>query len=242
MTDVRTATAPRGPDAPHRRRRVLQPRAVATIALVWVLLWDRVTWGNVVNGVLVGLLVTYAFPLPSIEFQGRLRPHRVLLLIAHFLIDLVGASWQVMRLAFGRRIPRNAVIEVQLRSRSDFYLTLTAELVALVPGSVVVDARRSTSVLYLHLLDVERQGGIEAQRAHVLAVERRVVRALGSREEIAALDAGAPWPTAPDPASASGDASGHPERTERTEPRETTETAGSADRHDPDHPDGEDRA
>ena len=79
---------------------------------------------------------------------------------------------------------------MQLRSRSDFYLTITAELVALVPGSVVIDARRSTSVLYLHLLDVEREGRIEAQRAHVLAVERRVVRALGSRAEIAALENG----------------------------------------------------
>ncbi|MGO4361819.1 Na+/H+ antiporter subunit E [Terrabacter sp. 2TAF16] len=214
MTDIRTATAPREPESPRRRRRVLQPRAVATIALAWVLLWDRLTWGNVVNGVLVGLLVTYAFPLPSIEFQGRLRPHRVLLLIAHFLVDLVGASWQVMRLAFGRRRLRNAVIEVQLRSRSDFYLTLTAELVALVPGSVVVDARRSTSVLYLHLLDVRGESAIEAQRAHVLAIERRVVRALGSREEIAALEAGGPRPVATGSASAPRGAGDHLDATE----------------------------
>ncbi|TQM64086.1 Na+/H+ antiporter subunit E [Humibacillus xanthopallidus] len=177
-----------GPDAPRRRRRTLQPRAIATIALAWMLLWDRVSWGNLVNGVLVGLFVTLAFPLPSIEFQGRLRPHRVVWLIVLFLADLVAASWQVLRLALGRRRPRNAVIEVQLRSRSDFYLTLTAELVALVPGSVVVDARRSTSVLYLHLLDIERQGAIEHQRRHVLAVEERVVRAFGSREEIAHLE------------------------------------------------------
>jgi multicomponent Na+:H+ antiporter subunit E len=173
---------------PRRRRRTLQPRAIATIALAWMLLWDRLSWGNLVNGVLVGLFVTLAFPLPSIEFQGRLRPHRVAWLIVLFLADLVAASWQVLRLALGRRRPRNAVIEVQLRSRSDFYLTLTAELVALVPGSVVVDARRSTSVLYLHLLDIEREGAIEHQRRHVLAVEERVVRAFGSREEIAHLE------------------------------------------------------
>lgn len=197
MTEARMAAVPRGPARRSRRRRVLQPRAIAAIALAWVLLWDRVTPGNVVNGVLVGLLVTYAFPLPSIEFNGRLRPHRVLWLIVRFLGDLVVASWQVMRLAFSRRTPTNAVIEVPLRSRSDFYLTITAELVALVPGSVVVDARRATSVLYLHLLDVGRPGVIEAQRAHVLAVERRVVRALGSRAEIDAVEHGAPWPTAP---------------------------------------------
>jgi len=226
MSEIRMATTPAEPGPPRRRKRVLQPRAVATIALAWVLLWDRVTWGNVVNGVLVGLLVTYAFPLPSIEFQGRLRPHRVLLLIAHFLLDLVGASWQVMRLAFGRRSPRNAVIEVQLRSRSDFYLTLTAELVALVPGSVVVDARRSTSVLYLHLLDVEKQGGIQAQRAHVLAVERRVIRALGSREEIAALEAGGPGAVTPHPASGARGAHDHPESTEAPGHDDTTDRDG----------------
>ncbi|GAA2163536.1 multisubunit sodium/proton antiporter MrpE subunit [Humibacillus xanthopallidus] len=176
------------PSAPRRRRRTLQPRAIATIALAWMLLWDRLSWGNLINGVLIGLFVTLAFPLPSIEFQGRLRPHRVAWLIVLFLADLVAASWQVLRLALGRRRPRNAVIGVQLRSRSDFYLTLTAELVALVPGSVVVDARRSTSVLYLHLLDIEREGAIEHQRRHVLAVEERVVRAFGSREEIAHLE------------------------------------------------------
>jgi multicomponent Na+:H+ antiporter subunit E len=174
--------------APRRRRRTLQPRAIATIALAWLLLWDRISWGNLVNGLLVGLFVTLAFPLPSIEFQGRLRPHRVGWLILLFLVDLVAASWQVLRLALGRRRPRNAVIEVQLRSRSDFYLTLTAELTALVPGSAVVDARRSTSVLYLHLLDIERQGAIEHQRQHVLTVEERVVRAFGSDEEIARLE------------------------------------------------------
>ena len=185
------------PDAPRRRRRVLQPRAVMAIAVVWVLLWDRLSWGNVVNGILVGLVVTYAFPLPSIEFHGRLRPHRVAWLVVRFLADLVAASWQVMVLACGRRIPRNAVIGVQLRSRSDFYLTITAELVALVPGSVVVDARRSSSVLYLHLLDVRSRADLEARRDDVLAVERRVVRAFGSRDEIEALETGGAWPTAP---------------------------------------------
>ena len=188
--DVPTGTAPAA-EGPRRRRRTFQPRAVVAIAVVWVLLWDRVSLGNVVNGLLVGLLVTYAFPLPSIAFTGRVRPLRVLWLAARFVGDLVAASWQVLRLALGPGHLRNAVVGVQLRSRSDLYLTITAELVALVPGSVVVDARRSSSVLYLHLLDVGREGAIDAARRHVLAVEARVVRAVGSDEEIAALEAAA---------------------------------------------------
>lgn len=188
------STAPRstGPAKKRRqrgsRRGGFQPRAVIAVAVAWLFLWDRISWGNVVNGLIIGLVVTTVFPLPSIEFAGYPRPLRVAYLIFRFFTDLVVASVQVTRLAFSTKHPRNAVIEVPLRSRSDFYLTITAELNALVPGSVVLDARRSTSTLFLHLLDVERPGAIEEGRAHVYRVEERVVRALGSDEEIADLE------------------------------------------------------
>ncbi len=172
----------------HRRRRSLQPRAIGVVTLAWVLLWDRLSWGNLVSGVLVGAFVTLAFPLPSIEFTGRVRPLRLARLLALFFRDLVVASFQVSALAFSSRRPRNSVIEVRLRSRSDFYLTLTSELVGLVPGSTVIEARRSSSIVYLHLLDVWGAEAIEEARAHVLAIEERVVRALGSDEEIASIN------------------------------------------------------
>ncbi|MEO5744686.1 MAG: Na+/H+ antiporter subunit E [Terracoccus sp.] len=187
-TSTPDAAAAARSDGPRGRRRQFQPRAVVAIAVVWMLLWDQLSWGNLLNGLLVGLLVTLAFPLPSIHYAGSLRPLRYAMLIGRFLFDLVLSSWQVMRLALGPRTPQNAVIGVRLRSRSDFYLTVTAELVTLVPGSVVIEARRSTSMLYLHLIDVGRTGAIEAQRRNVLEVEERVVKALGSRAEIADLE------------------------------------------------------
>lgn len=178
-----------GGQQPRRsRRRGFQPRAIIAVAVAWLFLWDRITWGNIVNGLIIGLVVTLAFPLPDLDFAGRPRPLRVAWLAIRFFTDLVVASIQVTRLAFSRKQPRNAVIEVPLRSRSDLYLTITAELNALVPGSVVLDARRSTSTLFLHLLDVGRPGAIEEGRAHVYRVEERVVRALGSDAEIADLE------------------------------------------------------
>jgi multicomponent Na+:H+ antiporter subunit E len=187
MTEPTTqATEARVPS----RRRGFQPRAILFVAVAWVLLWDRVTWGNILSGLLVGLVVTLAFPLPSVDFVGAVRPLRVTWLVLTFLADLVLASIQVTRLAFSRKPFRNAVIEVPLRTTSDFYLTITAELNALVPGSVVLEARRSTSTIYQHLLDVDAPEDVEAGRAHVYAVETRVVRALGSNEEIAQLERG----------------------------------------------------
>jgi multicomponent Na+:H+ antiporter subunit E len=184
-----STTDRREPRVPSRRGG-FQPRAILFVAVAWVLLWDRVTWGNLLSGLLVGLAVTFVFPLPSIDFVGRARPLRVTWLVVTFLADLVMASIEVTRLAFSRRPFRNAVIEVPLRTTSDFYLTITAELNALVPGSVVLEARRSTSTIYLHLLDVDGPEDIEAGRAHVYTVETRVVRALGSNDEIAQLERG----------------------------------------------------
>ena len=167
-----------------RTGRRVQPWTVAWLALVWVLLWGDVSWANVLAGLAVGLGVTLLFRMAPIDFHGRLHPWPLVVLVGRFLLDLVRASAEVSWLALRPGFtPRGAVIEVQLRSHSDLYLTLTAELVSLVPGSLVVEAHRLTGMLYLHVLDVDRSGGVEAVRAQVLAQEARLLRALGSHEE-----------------------------------------------------------
>ncbi|MFI5429065.1 Na+/H+ antiporter subunit E [Aeromicrobium sp. UC242_57] len=74
---------------------------------------------------------------------------------------------------------RNGVVEVNLRTPSDVVLTVVAEMTCLIPGSLVVEARRSTHTLYLHVLDVKDEAGAERFRQSVLDLETRLVRALG---------------------------------------------------------------
>ena len=108
-------------------------------------------------------------------------------LVGRFVVDVIRASAEVSAIALRPRYtPRGAVIGVQLRSHSDLYLTLTAELCSLVPGSLVVEAHRLTGMLYLHVLDVRASGGIEAARQSVLDQEERVLRAFASDEELLA--------------------------------------------------------
>ncbi|RIQ19560.1 Na+/H+ antiporter subunit E [Jiangella rhizosphaerae] len=157
------------------------------LTVVWVLLWGGLTVGNVLSGLVVAVVVTLVFPLPPIVFGGRLRARGLAVLIGWFVVELVVASVQVAALALRiGRPPLNAVIEVDLRSRSDLYLTLTAELLSLVPGSLVVEVRRSTSTLFLHVLGVRDESDVEAARRRALRQEERVVRALASDEELAA--------------------------------------------------------
>jgi len=83
--------------------------------------------------------------------------------------------------------PRGAIIAVPLRVRTDLNLALTAEVISLVPGTLILDVDRDRGVLYVHVLDVRRPEDLTVNRERVLAVERRIVRAVGSPAEVRQL-------------------------------------------------------
>jgi len=177
----------------HRRRvsvrrwRLLWPGALF-LAVMWMMLWGGLTWANLVGGLIVAVVVLLALPMPPAAFHGTVRPWRLLVLLARFHWDLVRASVQVagLVLRFGHT-PRGAIVGVRLRSDNDLFMTVVAELSSLVPGTLVVDAHRITGTLYLHVLDVDTSGGVEAVRHDTLALEARVLRALGSADDLAML-------------------------------------------------------
>lgn len=157
---------------------------VVWITLVWVLLWGEVTVANVLTGALVGLVIQTLLPLPTVHYHGRLHVKGLVVLVARFAVDLFAASFQVARLALDpRRSPRGGVVRVQLRTASDLYIAIVAEITSLVPGSVAVEALRSNGMLYVHVLDMDGAGGPDQVRRDVLAIEERVFRALASDRE-----------------------------------------------------------
>lgn len=173
-------------------RARFQPLLIVVSAIVWTLLWGHLSIVTVIAGAILGLAIGFVFPMPPIMDLVRVRPLGLIRLIATLAYDLTRSSVAVMIviLRFGHR-PRNAIIGVRLRTRNDLYLTQTAEMISLVPGTLVVEARRSTSTLYLHVLDVRGDDAeiAEATRRLVHATEARVVRAFGTRADIAALEA-----------------------------------------------------
>lgn len=182
------------PEPPAPRRLSLesiQPVVVAWLTLVWVLLWGDLSVANVVVGAAVATLVLVVFPLPPLRMRLRVRPLWLVWLIVHFLGSVVLATAQVAwtTLSFGRT-PRNAVIRVTLLTSSDFVLTVVAELTSLVPGSIVLEADRFSHSLYIHVLDVDTPDDVEKIRAATMALERRVVMALGADVDHLELAAG----------------------------------------------------
>ncbi|MFC5676166.1 Na+/H+ antiporter subunit E [Aeromicrobium endophyticum] len=160
---------------------------VVALTIVWVLLWGNVGPITVLGGALAALLVMIVFPFPSVSWDGRFRPVAAARLVATFFADLVVASVQVAWIAVRPTAPpRSAVIRVQLATRSELLLTITAELISLVPGSLLIELDSRRGIIWLHLLDGSTAAKVERGRAKALAQEARVIAALGSDSEMTA--------------------------------------------------------
>lgn len=176
-----------------RRRLLQQLPLLVGLVLLWMVLWNQFTVLSLVTGVAVAVIVTRFFYLPPVELPGRINPWYTLVFLAHFFLDVALASFQVAFQALNPRpIPRSSVIGIQLRTRSDLIMTLDAIAMSLVPGSLVVEADRERGILYLHTFATRTKDDVEAMRRKVLVVEARIVRAIGSREDLVRIgEAGA---------------------------------------------------
>ena len=165
------------------------PLLVALVVL-WMLLWGSLTPLTIVTGIVVALAVTRAFYLPPVELSGRFNPFWFVVFVGRFVGELAIASFEVALQAFAPTpVARNAIVRVDLRTRSDFILTGVSLAVSLVPGSLVIEVDRANARLYVHQLNVSTAAELEKARAHVLSLEHDLLRAWGSREEWQAVRA-----------------------------------------------------
>ena len=165
------------------------PFFVWLIAL-WMLLWGQFTLVAFLTGLIAAIVVTRIFRLPPVELSGRVNIWHGLIFVVEFLGSLLVGSltvaWQVLDF---RRQPGAAIIAVQLRTDDDLIMTHTAVTASLIPGSLILEADRDRRILYLHIIGARSEKDVERQRQGVLRWERRIVMAVGSRLQMAKVQA-----------------------------------------------------
>lgn len=149
--------------------------SLAWLAAVWVMLWESLTWANVLGGVVVALAVLRIVPSHRVGGRVGFRPVAFLRLLGHFGVQLVLAaaklSWEIFT-------PRNtinpAVVTVHLSTDVPGILALVANMVSLIPGTVTLDVDPDRRTLTMHVLHLTT---LDAARAEVLVLERLAVQA-----------------------------------------------------------------
>ncbi|WP_413631341.1 Na+/H+ antiporter subunit E [Microbacterium sp. SSM24] len=163
------------------------PFFVWLIAL-WMMLWGQFTWMSFLTGLVVALFVTRVFRLPPVELSGRVNVWFGAGFVIEFLAALVWGSLTVAAQVLDfRRQPGTAIIAVPLVTDDDLIMTHTAVTASLIPGSLIVDTDRDRRILYLHVIGVRSEADVVRQRESVQRWERRIVMAVGSRAQVAAV-------------------------------------------------------
>jgi multicomponent Na+:H+ antiporter subunit E len=181
-----------GGGAVRRGLPQLRPRAleIAWLTVVWVLLWGTFTPLSIVGGVLVAIAVLAAFRFPPPGPYLPVRPLRLIGLAGYLAYDMVvsGAevSWQTLR--YGRAA-RGAVFAMPMLTASDRVATVVANALSLSPGAMVLQIDRDRGLWFVYALGPRDPAAVERSRRRTMDMQRRVIAALGSAEELAAADA-----------------------------------------------------
>lgn len=157
-------------------------RTVATVGwltLVWMALWEEITWANLIGGVLAGGFVILLIPLRPLQFAHEFRPLAFLKLALYFAWKLTQASavlaWEVLT-------PRNrinaAVIAIPLKTRSPRIATFVANMNSLIPGTLTLEVVEETMTLISHVLHLE---SVEEGRREILYLEQLTMAAFPER-------------------------------------------------------------
>lgn len=161
----------------------------AWLVALWMMLWGQFTVLALITGILVAIFVTNAFRLPTAELTGRVNPWWLIVALATFLVELIWGAVQVAWWTISPRRPTAAIVRAPLRIDDDLIMTHVGVALSLVPGSTVIEADRANRVLFLHVIGIASAEDVQRVRANALTWEARIVRAVGSRRELADVTA-----------------------------------------------------
>lgn len=160
----------------------------AWLTVMWVLLWGTPSLANLLAGVLVAAALLYVVPLPPSQGPAmHVRPVAVLTMFVWFCWQLVVATVNVALEVVrppGRSRIRTGIVAIPVPGRSRGVVLLIANGISLTPGTLTVEVRGPEPILYVHDITVDDP---ETVRAAVRELERRVVLAFGSDDEIAEI-------------------------------------------------------
>lgn len=146
------------------KRLFPHPWLTIVLLVVWLLLMNDLSLGNVLLGFVLGTAIAFAIGeglwLQPVRFG---KPWLLARLAGHVLHDIVVANVEVALLVLGptRRL-RPAFIEVPLDSTHEIALTALISIVSLSPGTLCAELSDDRTRLVVHVLDLEDEAAIIA--------------------------------------------------------------------------------
>ncbi len=159
------------------------PALILGLAVLWVALWDDITWANIIGGIAVGALVASVARFDSAEGVTHFHPLHALWYVVRLGLKLLESNirlaWEILTPGIGTH---TGIIAVPMHGGSDGVITTVANSITLTPGTMTVEVTRTDDgvILYIHGMYTK---DLDAVRHEMLVIEALALRAFGTREE-----------------------------------------------------------
>lgn len=144
------------------------------LAVFWALASGRVTVGTLAVGFAAGFTTLFVTRRATGTEEYSRKAFRAVILLLVFIRELVEAN---IRLAYDVITPthhmRPAIVAIPLDAKSDFEITLLANLITLTPGTLALHVADDRSVIYIHSVYTP---DVDALRRSIKdGIERRIL-------------------------------------------------------------------
>jgi multicomponent Na+:H+ antiporter subunit E len=148
------------------------------LALIWTFLHTPLTFQDFLVGWLLGLFIVFIVNRQSPgDFYLR-RLWNLFFLVLIFFREILKSCMVVMRLVFAPRAkPRSGIITYETALTTPWHVVLLANMITIIPGSVVLEISPDNRIFYIHILDFSDADEVRRDIRNTLEANiRRAIR------------------------------------------------------------------
>jgi multicomponent Na+:H+ antiporter subunit E len=146
------------------------------MAVIWATLSGSFTLLNLIFGFVISILTLWLLRERVAGPGYTSRTRRVLSLVLLFLVELAKSAWRVAFLVLRPNMDlKPGIFAYPLTVKSDWEISLLANLITLTPGTLSVDVSEDRQTLYVHAIDCS---DVEAARRDIAeGFEKKILEA-----------------------------------------------------------------
>ncbi|MEB0058113.1 Na+/H+ antiporter subunit E [Variovorax sp. LG9.2] len=147
------------------KRWLPSPPLSLALFIVWLLLNQSMDFSTLLLAAILSIavpLLTRSLRPATVRMQ---RPGVALMLVGRVMVDLSVSAWMVARMLLTRRTAdiHSAFVKVPLQMRDPNGLAVLAMILCLTPGTAWAELSFDSSVLLIHVFDVDDEAAFIAQ-------------------------------------------------------------------------------
>jgi len=124
------------------------------LTFVWVALTGQLDYANFIFGYILGFFILWMVNRSvKANTEYFYRVPKIFAFILVFFYDLLKANYEVMKdVVTPNYNMKPGIVRYEMEAKTDFEITMLANMIALTPGTVVIDLSHDKKFMYIHVM------------------------------------------------------------------------------------------